>query len=392
MVVVDADSHVWEPGAIWTDYLSAGERVLAQDAFFHDEGPHGTELTVVNGQRVRNLNAGPLNRFAAWRPGMGVDDVAELDPATAEPVAGARDPAARLADLDALGVDQQLVFPTLFTEHLPVVDSPVAAEALARAYNDWIADFCSADPQRLHPVGVLPLQSIPATLRELERLADKGFRAVLLRPCAHQARYLHFAEFAPMWAQLQETGVVACVHPSAGTTNPEFTSHGPFLERVARNLSIGHDVAPAVAPVQDNMLAILGLLYYGHLEDFPGVRLSFHHAGASWLELVLEKAETYLWLFPGPIPVSLEPDELWFERATLVTFDAWEDTVAELHDVYGPAVAWGSRYPHHDASSPDEARATLARAGVPEATVAAMLGGNAVDRFRLPVAASQHAP
>jgi uncharacterized protein len=382
--VIDADSHVWEPAAIWTDYLADAERVLCEDAFFHDEGPGGTEVTVVNGRRVRNLNRSPINRFAAWQPGMTVDDVAALDPRSPPAiVAGARDPAARLADLDAMGVDRQIVFPTLFTEHLPVVESPVAATALARAYNDWVADFCSVAPDRLHPVGVLPLQSVPAALRELERLRDKGFRGVLLRPCAHQDRYLHFAEFAPLWRVLEETGLVACLHPSPGSTNPEFTSHGPFLERVAEPLGIGHDVAPAVAPVQDAMFAVLSLLYYGHLEDFPGVRLALLHAGASWLELALEKAETYLWLFPGPISVSLEPEELWFERPTLVTFDAWEDSVAELHDVYGSAVAWGSRYPHHDAHSPAEARALLDKAGVPAETVAAMLGGNAAARFGL---------
>ena len=384
-MIVDADSHVWEPAAIWTEYLSDAERVLAEDAFFHDEGPGGTEVTVVNGRRVRNLNRSPVNRFAAWQPGMSVDDVGDLDPQAPPPiVAGARDAAARLADLDAMGVDRQLVFPTLFTEHLPVVDSPIAATALARAYNDWVADFCSAAPDRLHPIGVLPLQSVPAALRELERLSDKGFRGVVLRPCAHQGRWLHFAEFGPVWRMLEETGVVACLHGSPGSTNPEFTSHGPFVERVAQPLGIGHDVAPAVAPIQDAMFAVLCLMYSGHLEDFPGVRLLLPHAGASWLELALEKAETYLWLFPGPVPVSLEPEHLWFERPTLVTFDAWEDSVAELHDVYGAAVAWGSRYPHHDAHSPAEARALLDKAGVPEATVAAMLGGNAAARFDLP--------
>jgi predicted TIM-barrel fold metal-dependent hydrolase len=315
---------------------------------------------------------------------MSLDDVAGLDPQAPPPiVAGARDAAARLADLDTMGVDQQIVFPTLFNEHLPVVESPIAATALARAYNDWVHDFCSAAPDRLHPIGVLPLQSVPAALRELERLGDKGFRGVLLRPCAHQDRYLHFAEFEPLWRVLEETGLVACLHPSPGSTNPEFTSHGPFIERVAANLGIGHDVAPAIAPVQDNMFAVLALMYYGLLEDHPGVRLALLHAGASWLELALEKAETYLWLFPGPLQVSLEPEELWFERPTLVTFDAWEDSVAELHDVYGSAVAWGSRYPHHDASTPAEARALLDKAGVPAATATAMLGGNAAARFGL---------
>ncbi len=390
--IIDADSHVWEPLTIWTEYLSESERLLAQDAFFHDDGPRGSEVTVVNGRRAVNLNRSRINRHACWEPGMTVDDIGSLDPASLHTaVAGASDPVARLRDLDVLGIDQQIIFPTLFNEHLPVVESPLAAAILARAYNDWIGDFCSAAPDRLHPVGVLPLQSIPSTLRELDRLASKGFRAVNLRPAFHQGRFLNHSDFNPVWAALEEMGIVACLHPSPGSTNPEFTSHGPFLERVAGNLAIGHPVAESVAPVQDNMFAILCLMYYGHLEEYPGVRLSMCHAGASWLELALEKAETYLWLFPaGPIPVSLEPEHLWFERSTMVTFDAWEESVAELHDVYSSAVNWGSRSPHHDASSPQEALALLEGKCVPGETIARMMGANAAALYGLP--ALQHRP
>jgi uncharacterized protein len=384
--IVDADSHVWEPTDVWQTYLSESERPLAQDAFFHEAGPRGSEVTIVNGEMVANLNRSRLNRHACWRPGMTVDEVGALDPAsTHHLVDGAADPDARLRDLDALGIDQQIIFPTLFNEHLPVVASPVAATVLARAYNDWITDFCSVSAERLHPVGVLPLQSIPATLREIDRLADRGFRAVTFRPCFHQGRFLNHSDFDPVWAALEETGIVACLHPSPGSTNPEFTSHGPVLERLARNLAIGHPVAESVAPVQDNMLAILCLMYQGHLEEYPGLRLALCHAGASWLELALEKAETYLWLFPaGPIPVSLEPEHLWFERSTMVTFDAWEESVAELHDVYGTASNWGSRYPHHDASSPQEALALLSDKGVDAETIARMMGGNAAALYGLP--------
>jgi predicted TIM-barrel fold metal-dependent hydrolase len=159
------------------------------------------------------------------------------------------------------------------------------------------------------------------------------------------------------------------------------------VERVAQNLQIGHDVAESIAPVQDNMSAVLALAYYGHLEDHPNLKLSLSHAGASWLELALEKAETYLWLFPGPVPVNLEPEDLWLERETLVTFDAWEDSVAIIPEVYGRIGAWASRYPYHDASTPAEAVATLERHDVEASVIHDMLAGNAARRYGLAISA-----
>ncbi|MCH2171393.1 amidohydrolase [Myxococcota bacterium] len=385
---IDADSHVYEPPQIWSEGLSTNERVLAEDAFWHERGPGGAELTVVNGQSVRGLNRSQLNRYACFHPGDDVESIGALDPeaGTAENP-GAWDPAARLRDLDALGIDQQVVFPTLFSEHLPVVQSPRAAVALARAYNEWAADFARRGEGRLHPVAVLPLQSLPGALAEIERVAAAGFRSVLIRPCFHQQRFINHSDFDPVWHALAETGLVAAVHPSVGNTNPEFVSAGAFVERVAQNLEIGHDVAGSIAPVQDNMSAVLALAYYGHLEDHPALKLSLSHAGASWLELALEKAETYLWLFPGPIPVHLEPEELWLERKTLVTFDAWEDTVAIIPEVYGRVGAWASRYPHHDASTPAEAVALLERHGVEPSVVHDMIAGNAARTYGLAISA-----
>jgi predicted TIM-barrel fold metal-dependent hydrolase len=383
--IVDAHSSVWEPTAIWTELLSEGERALAQDAFWHERGPRGTELTVVNGRPVRPLNRSRLNRFACWRPGDTPQSIGARDPsAEAAENPGAWDAAARLRDLDALGIEAQLIYPTLFAEYFPVVESPRAAVALARAYNDWARSLAAQGGGRLHPIAVLPLQSIPGALAELERVAAAGFRGAMLRPSYLYGRFLNHSDYEPLWAALAGSGLVACIHAATGSANPEFTSAGPFVERVARHLGIGHDVAGAIGPVQDCMTAVLALAYYGHLESHPGLKLSLSGAGASWLELALEKAETYLWLFPpGPVPVHLDPPELWLRETTAVAFDSWEEPVAILSDVYAKVATWGSRYPRHDASAPAEALEMLARHGVEAGARARLMAGNAASLFGL---------
>src|SRR3989449_2262472 len=41
---------------------------------------------------------------------------------------------------------------------------------------------------------------------------------------------------------------------------------------------------------------------------------------------------------------------------------------SRMPDVFGNVAAWGSRYPNHDTGTVEEARATLGKYGVPEAT------------------------
>jgi len=382
--VIDVDSHVYEPTAIWEQYLDRDYRVVARSAFWHESDAQGLETTLLNGRAARALRRRGINRQACWRPGMTPEAIGQLDPDVLHPITpGACDPAARLRDMDAMGVDRALLFPTLFAEHFPLVENPDAAWALARAYNDWLWDFSRADTRRLVPVAVLPLQDPGFAVRELVRVAARGFTAAFIRPSFFAGRFPSHPVFDPVWKRLEELDVAACVHPSPGSTNPEWSCHGAFVERVAANLRIGHPVAESVAPFMDSSTFLTAIAFYGHMERYPKLRLAPLHSGAAWVPLALEKSETYLWLFSGIRDVSLEPEHVFFERPSLVSFDSWETPVARMPDVFGEVAAWGSRYPQHDTGTVEEALATFARHGVPETTRAKYLGGNAARHFGL---------
>jgi len=109
--------------------------------------------------------------------------------------------------------------------------------------------------------------------------------------------------------------------------------------------------------------------------------------------LVLEKCETYLWLSPqfGHADVCLEPEEVWERHPVVVSFDGWEKPVGRMSDRIGSKAAWGSRYPHHDTSTPGEARTMLVDGGVGEEMIDCLLGGHAIDLFRLEVPARSSA-
>jgi hypothetical protein len=62
----------------------------------------------------------------------------------------------QLEALEEEGIDVATLYPTrgLHTLAEPNMDPPLAA-ALARAYNDWLYDFCKIDPNRLIGVGMI---------------------------------------------------------------------------------------------------------------------------------------------------------------------------------------------------------------------------------------------
>ena len=375
--VFDSDSHVVEPPAVWDEYLDSAYRVMARTWFWHESGAVGPH-TVLNGRPVPELPTPNLPRHAIWRPGMTPRDVGALDASHRhEPNPGASDPQARLKDMDAMGVDQALLFPTRFLEYFPLVENPDVARALAAAYNDWVLDFCGAAPGRLFPVAVLPLQDVNFAVGEVRRVKALGFKAALVRPVFSNDRYPVDEYYRPVWQELAAGGIAAWVHPSAGPAAQEPDANAPFVERVALNLGIGHPVAEFVAPPMDNAAFVVAMMADGLLERYPDLRVGFTHSGTGWLTLALEKTETYLWLSPRQAePVSLEPEDLFFNRQTFIAFNSGDGTIRRMHGLFEKTGVWSSHYPNHDTASAWEGITYLQEGGAPGSAVESMFGAN----------------
>jgi len=378
--VVDADSHVFETGEIWGKYLDPAYRALARSAFYY----HEDELTagvILNGKPATLLHTGRINRSAIWRPGMTPEDIGSLDPTRPYPInPGASDAAARMADMDVMGVDKAIVLPTLFAEYFPAIDNPDVARVLAVAYNDWIHDLARVAPQRLFPAGVLPMQDVGFAIAELRRVAGLGFKSVFIRPAFINNRHLGHPYFDALWKEIEKLGLVACIHASPGIANAEWTSTGSYVERVAANLRLGHHLAEASAYTMDNAIAGTVLTYCGHMERFPQLKIAYTHAGITWVSLLLEKTSNWatFYMFDN---ISLDTEQTFYDRNYVVTLNPWETAAVTAYELYRPIGAWGSRYPHHDASDAAAALARFEEAGLPEDVIANYMGGNAARLY-----------
>jgi len=52
--------------------------------------------------------------------------------------------------------------------------------AIFRAYNDWLAEFCSTDPERLKGIAMINLDEVQDGIKELERTAKIGFAGAMI--------------------------------------------------------------------------------------------------------------------------------------------------------------------------------------------------------------------
>jgi predicted TIM-barrel fold metal-dependent hydrolase len=412
--VFDGDSHVVEPLELWEKYLEPEYRTLGKFSLWREEGQRGSYLKV-NGKVFRDTTNSNIPRHAIWRPGMTWDDVGELDPRQRHAMTqGASNPQARLNDMDAMGVDQAFLYPTWFAEGFHLVEDPDVAYALARAYNNWIADFCNAAPNRLFAAAMIPLQNMDYTVEELWRVSKiPCFRGAFIRPMFVEGRYFTHPYYDPLWAELESLGLAAAVHPTAGLWNPEWTSHGPFCEKVKGRINrhamvavdgggpfagggtvsnfvfaasppLGHPIAPILAPWLDNhMFVASSLIAFTVMQRYPKMKAVVAHGKGSWMEEVLEKMEASARTIPllHYYSVRTDTEEMWKEGHVMLGFDAEERLIQKLPHDFAEKVVWGSRYPHHDTTSAWDAIDALTQARADEPTIARMLGANAAEQF-----------
>lgn len=131
-------------------------------------------------------------------------------PAYASPEEGTDMGAGRLADMDAHGIDMQVLS---ISNGAQLITGPEAVP-VTRTANDRLASAVQAHPTRFAAFAALPMAFPEAAVTELERTNHLGFKGVLLsgRPEAG-AVFLDNEKYAPVLAKAAELQVPIYLHP-----------------------------------------------------------------------------------------------------------------------------------------------------------------------------------
>src|SRR6266536_5377629 len=126
---------------------------------------------------------------------------------------GYRDPKDRLADMDTDGIDVEVLYSEVIGFR-NIALMTTGREQAARAFNDAMAEFASADPRRLLVSYQIPLWDIDNAVSEVLRLAGEGARSVHLPnyPSEFGLPDYHDTRYDPLWGALSETGLPISQH------------------------------------------------------------------------------------------------------------------------------------------------------------------------------------
>ena len=251
---------------------------------------------------------------------------------------------ARLADMDAHGVDVQILFPTVGGQLLgrEFRDAGLLA-ACCRAYNAWCREQSRAAPERLRWVATLPLQDVALAMEEARRAAADGAVGFYMRPSPVLGRNFYHPDYEPLWAAIESLGLPVCIHDGS---SPLLPSYG---DRMTTHTS-GHILCHPF----EAMSAMMSLIWYGVVERFPALRFIHLEADAGWLPYWLQRMEQHYDLHArAEHPSMVMSPTAYFRRNFYVACRGDEKTLPSVVDLVGDErLLFHTDYPHSDATWP----------------------------------------
>ncbi len=286
-----------------------------------------------------------------------------------------RGPEARLALMDEQGIDRALMFPTLASVlEERMRDDPYLTHAAIHALNEWMYETWQFNyKDRIFATPVITLPIVEDAIAELDWVVERGARVVLIRPAPPSGvrgpRSFGLPEFDPFWERVVEHDILVAMHSSDSGyeryTNDWMGSNSemlPFQPQAFRMLS-------AWRPIED---AVSALVCHGALSRFPKLKVAVIENGSSWVEPLLKNMKDLY----KKMPQDFAENPVDVIKRNIYISPFWEEDLGALAELIGEDhVLFGSDYPHPEGLADPRSYVDELK-GVPESTVAKIMGGN----------------
>jgi len=277
--VYDADAHVMVSQRMWEDMPEPIRQRRPRPVRIDDHGDLGglESSWFVEGRLTpRHWGPGsqPANNPATTNPefsGTGLSLPIEL---------GSRDlsqPELRLKDLDRMGIDCSVMYPS--TLYATMASDPELEAALYRSFNRYMGKACQRDPKRLKWAGLIPLRNPQEACRAIAEMKELGARAAVVFGTAGD-RPLSDPSFHPVYDELVHAGLPLSIH---------FGMSYPPLWDLSRTMFSGQFIGMTL-PVFLGFYAVTG---GGLMDRYPSLKVAFLEFGSEWLLYVVPRMERF---------------------------------------------------------------------------------------------------
>lgn len=331
--IISADSHFVEPPSMWAQRI---------DRKFRDRAPH-TERTTVNGKdgeyfMCENITPIPVAGF--FGSGKSPEELPEHSKLGFDAAPkSVWDPAERLKEQDRDGVSAEALYTSMGMLLYGLNDAELRS-ACFHAFNDYAAEYCSYNPQRLIGLGTVEIEDIPAGVAELQRCAKLGLRGVLIWGSPPEDKPYGHHDYDPFWSAAEDLDMPLSLHILTGRRGT-----GVSFQNILRGyMSLPHSI----------QMSFADLVIGGVLERHPRLKLVSAENDISWMPHFcyrLDHAYDRLRHFEG-VNLKLLPSE-YMKRQVWGTFQFETRNVGFSAAEYSPdRLMWSSDYPHTDSPWP----------------------------------------
>ena len=246
----------------------------------------------------------------------------------------------RLAHMDDLGIDVQVLYPTLFLR--PWTRNHEIEYALCRAYNRWLASIWRQAPDRLRWVVMPSLLNIDTVKAELKFGKENGACGVYVHGIEHDTP-LYSKRYFPLYEAAQELDLAICFH--AG--NNSF-----LLEDIYKDdAGFAKAKLPVVASFHQLLLKEIPAM-------FPTLRWGYVEVSAQWVPYALNDLSIRLRRKGTDMsPTIMADNRMW------VACQVTDDLDWVLKYAGESQIVVGTDYGHNDTSTEIKALRKLSEDG-----------------------------
>jgi predicted TIM-barrel fold metal-dependent hydrolase len=363
LAVLDADSHLTDVDDLWTKRAPAKYK----DDILHVETIDGQRTWVVQGVAVGKAGGGStIDKQGVKHPFQESMVSWEFDKAHE----GAWDIDTRLAILDRMGIQHQVLYPNalgLGGQALAAVTDPVLRNLCIEIFNDSRAEIQQQTNNRLLPMPILPAWDIDACVREAKRIGDLGLRGVNMTsdPQDLGAPDLANRAWDPVWEVCADLHLPVHFHIGSSLTAMNF--FGQYFWESQHEY-----VKPAIGGAMlfiGNARVVINTIFSGLFDRHPNLQMVSVESGIGWVPFILETMD---WELPENAPAQAaelnRPPSQYFETNWHATmwFETGRGHLQELVDTVGENnIMFETDFPHPTSLWPNplehvhEAMATL---------------------------------
>ncbi len=378
--IIDTDTHWSEPHDLWTSLAPPRYKDLVPQIKEHK----GKRRWVVNGDIVL---AGSSAVSAIQPDGEKMLGLRFLKHEIDMVHRGSFDCRARLDVMNDMGVSHCITYPNVGgfgNQNFLKIEDRDLRIACVEIYNDYMSDVQQRSGDRILPMALVPWWDIEASVKEIERMAARGARGVVMCSNPHDSGMPDFAQpdWRPFWEVCEGTGMPINFHIGASTGDIDWSGSVPYQSWPGDvRLTLG-----GASIFVGNMRWMVNLLISDVPERYPDLRFVSVESGIGWIPFVLEALDYQMGeTSPEHLAhMTMKPSE-YFKRQFYGCFWFEGPTVAPAVDYLGEdRVLFETDYPHPTCLYPESIeRVKKAIGALPEQTQRKILQDNAAELYRI---------